>query len=82
MVLDQIKHSCFECFFCNGQLQKCERNGKEYVLLSVCLKLRYRNESSTKKLESFPRIELFGGGKWQNGNSSNSTQNSGVVWIG
>ena len=29
-----------------------------------------------------PRIEVFGGGKWQNGSSTNITQNREFVWIG
>ena len=33
-------------------------------------------------LESLPRIEAFGGGKWQNGSSTNTTQNREFVWIG
>ena len=31
---------------------------------------------------SLPRIEVFGGGKWQNGSSTNITQNREFVWIG
>ena len=27
-------------------------------------------------------IEVFGGGKWQNGSSSHITQNREFVWIG
>ena len=33
-------------------------------------------------LESLPRIAVFGGGKWQNGSSTNITQNREFVWIG
>ena len=33
-------------------------------------------------LESLPRIEVFGGGKWQNGSSTNITQDIEFVWIG
>ena len=33
-------------------------------------------------LESLPRIEVFGGGKWQNCSSTNITQNRVFVWIG
>ena len=33
-------------------------------------------------LESLPRIEVFGGGKWQNGSSTNITQNREFLWIG
>ena len=33
-------------------------------------------------LESLPQIEVFGGGKWQNGSSTNITQNRELVWIG
>ena len=33
-------------------------------------------------LESLPQIEVFGGGKWQNGIPTNITQNSEFVWIG
>ena len=33
-------------------------------------------------LESLPRLEEFGGGKWQNGSSTNITQNREFVWIG
>ena len=36
--------------------------------------LRYSNERSS--------IEVFGGGKWQNGSSTNITQNRESVWIG
>ena len=35
-------------------------------------------------LKSLPRIEVFGGGKWQNGSSSNVTQNRESVcmdWV-
>ena len=28
------------------------------------------------------RVEVFGGGKWQNGSSTNITQNREFVWIG
>ena len=31
---------------------------------------------------SLPRIEVFGGGKWQNGSSTNITQNREFEWIG
>ena len=33
-------------------------------------------------LESLSRIEVFGGGKWQNGSSTNITQNREFVWMG
>ena len=36
----------------------------------------------TNILESLPRIEVFEGGKWQNGSSTNITQNRVFVWIG
>ena len=42
-------------------------------------KLRYSNERSTKSL---PWIEVFRAGKWQNGSSTNITQNREFAWIG
>ena len=36
-------------------------------------KLRYSNERSTK-FESLTQMEVFRGGKWQNGSSSSITQ--------
>ena len=45
-------------------------------------KLRYSNERLTIILKSLPQIEAFGGGKWQNGSSTNITQNREFVWIG
>ena len=50
------------------------------VVFRLFEKLRCSNERSTK-FES-PRIEVFGGGKWQNGSSSNVTQNKEFVWLG
>ena len=33
-------------------------------------------------MESLPRIEVFGGGKWQNGSSTNITQNRECMdWV-
>ena len=51
------------------------------VVFRLFEKLRYPNERSTI-LESLPRIEVFGGGNWQNGSSTNITQNREFVWIG
>ena len=45
------------------------------VVFRLFEKLRYSNERSTIFLESLPRIEVFGGGKWQNGSPTNITQN-------
>ena len=49
------------------------------VVFRFFQKLRYSNERSTKF--DLPQIEVFGGGKKQNGNSSNITQNREFVWI-
>ena len=42
------------------------------VVFRLFEKLRYSNEISTI-FESLPRIEVFRGGKWKNGNFSNIT---------
>ena len=53
------------------------------VVFHLFEQLRYPNERSTifGSLYHIPRIELFGGGNWQNGSSSNITQNREFVWI-
>ena len=56
--------------------------GKSMVVFSSFEKLRYSNVKINYILESLPRIEVFGGGKWQNGSSTNITQNREFVWIG
>ena len=56
-------------------LQKRERTGKEYGCFRLFEKINYI-------LESSPRTEVFGGGKCQNGSSTNITQNREFVWIG
>ena len=48
--------------------------GKSMVVFCLFEKLRYSNEKSTKFESALPRIEVFGGRKWQNGSSSNITQ--------
>ena len=53
----------------NRPLQKRERTGKEYGCFPFVNYI----------LESLPRIEVFGGGKWQNGSSTNITQNREFV---
>ena len=52
------------------------------VVFRLFEKLRYSIERSTIELESLPRIEVFGGGKWQNGSPTNITQNREFVQIG
>ena len=70
VVLDPIKHSCFE-FFVMGHCRSARRMGKSifFVWKTTILKCKINQIR-----ESFPRIELFGGGKWQNGSFSNITQ--------
>ena len=45
------------------------------VIFGLFGKLKYSNEKSTK-FESLQRIEVFGGGKWQN-----ITQKRKFVWV-
>ena len=56
--------------------------GNSMIVFRLFEKLRYSNERSTFFLESLLRIEVFGGGKWQTGSSTNITQNREFVWIG
>ena len=51
------------------------------VVFRLFEKLRHSNER-TAIFSSLPRIEVFGGGKWQNSSSTNTTQNREFVWIG
>ena len=62
-------------------LQKRERTGKEHGCFPFVWKTEILNWKINYILESFPRIELFGGGKWPNGSSTNITQNREFVWI-
>ena len=61
-------------------LQKRERTGKEYGCFPFVWKTKIFKWKINYILESLPRIEVSGGGKWQNGSSTNVTQNR--VWIG
>ena len=63
-------------------LQKRERTGKEYGCFPFVWKTKIFKWKINYILESLPRIEVFGGGKWQNGSSTNITQNRAFVWIG
>ena len=65
-----------------GHYRNVRGLGKSMVVFRLFEKLRYSNERSTIFLESLQRIEVFGGGKWQNGSSTNITQNREFVWIG
>ena len=51
------------------------------VVFRLFDKLRYSNKRSTE-FESLPLVEVFGGGNWQNGSSSNITRSREFVWIG
>ena len=66
----------------NRPLQKRERTGKEYGCFPFVWKTKIFKWKINYMLESLPRIEVFGGGKWQNGSSTNITQNREFVWIG
>ena len=66
----------------HSPLQKCERTGKEYGCFPFVWKTKIFKWKINYILESLPRIEVFGGGKWQNGSSTNITQNREFVWIG
>ena len=55
-----------------GHCRNVRGLGKSMVGFRLFETLTYSNERSTK-FESLPRIEVFGGGKWQNGFSSNVT---------
>ena len=63
-------------------------NSSRVWLFSVCLKnydIQMKDIQMNDQLYFTvftPRIEVFGGGKWQNGSSSNITQNREFVWIG
>ena len=71
----------FKCLH-NRSLQKREKTGKEYGCFPFVWKTKIFKWKINYILESLPRIEVFGGGKWQNGSSSNITQNREFVWIG
>ena len=62
--------------------QKRERTGKEYGCFPFVWKTKIFKWKVNYILESLPRIEAFGEGKWQNGSSTNITQNREFVWIG
>ena len=66
----------------NRPLQKRERTGKEYGCFPFVWKTKILKWKINYILESLPWIEVFGGGKWQNGSSTNITQNREFVWIG
>ena len=66
----------------NRPLQKRERTAKEYGCFRFVWKTKTFKWKINYILESLPRIEVFGGGKWQNGSSTNITQNREFVWIG
>ena len=66
----------------NRPLQKRERTGKEHGCFPFCLENSDVQMKDQLNLKSLPRIEVFGGGKWQNGSSSNVTQIREFVWIG
>ena len=63
-------------------LQKRERTGKEYGCFPFVWKTKILKWKINYILESLPRIEAFGGGKWQKGSSTNIAQNREFVWIG
>ena len=65
-----------------GHYRNVRGLGKSTVVFRLIEKLRYSNEKINCILESLPRIEVFGGGKWQNGSSANITQNREFVGIG
>ena len=64
----------------NRPLQKRERTGKEYGCFLFVWKTKIFKWKINYILQSLPRIEVFGGGKWQNGSSKNITQNREFVW--
>ena len=70
------------CVICHRPLQKRERTGKDYGCFPFLWKTEIFKWKINYILESLPRIEVFGGGKWQNGSSTNITQNREFVWIG
>ena len=72
----------YPSFYSIGHYRNVRGLGKSMVVFRLFEKLRYSNERSTIYLESLPRIEVFGGGKWQNGSSTNITRNREFVWIG
>ena len=63
-------------------LQKRERTGKEYGCFPFVWKTKIFKWKINYILGSLPQIEVFGGGKWQDGSSTNITQNREFVWIG
>ena len=67
---------------CNRPLQKRERTGKEYACFPFVWKTKIFKWKINYILESLPRLKVYGGGNWQNGSSSNITQNREFVWIG
>ena len=69
-------------FHSNRPLQKRERTGKEYGCFPFVWKTKIFKWKINYILESLQRIEVFGGGKWQNGSPTNITQNREFVWIG
>ena len=66
----------------NRPLQKRERTGKEYGCFPFVWKTKIFKWKINYILESLPRIEVFGGGKCQNGSSTNATQNREFLWVG
>ena len=66
-----------------GHYRNVRGLGKSMVVFRLFEKLRHSNErTAINILESLPRIEVFGGGKWPNGSSTYITQNREFVWIG
>ena len=60
-------------------LQKRERTGKEHGCFQFVWKTKIFKWKINYILECLPRIEVFGGGKWQNGSSTNITKNREFV---
>ena len=60
-----------------GHYRNVRGLGKSMVIFRLFEKLKINYI-----LESLRRIEVIGGGKWQNGSSTNITQNRESVWIG
>ena len=77
-----VPNSRFEESIKYRSLQKRERTGKEYGCFPFVWKTKIFKWKINYILESLPRIEIFGGAKWQNGCSTNITQNREFVWIG
>ena len=78
-----LRHPCSSSpFIRHRPLQKREKTGKEYDCFPFVWKTKIFKWKIDYILESLPRTEVFGGGKWQNCSSTNITQNKEFVWIG